>query len=324
MLDLVLFVRVRPDDHTPIQEIHRDSMRCDQPTLTLRLRTPDHAVASVGSEHDVGRHGGFQRPVQERETLHIEHMNLVDEQDTGDELGDALFNVPIDDLVNLSPELVGDLRPSTLDELSHDAHDILTSLRPSVGHVQVVQSDILNNLLAFVYVPLGQRDILLGLQIILGSICITPPDPLDRARIGLDINHVPNDHAFLLQALVNGRIESELFGSLGGLESDNDVGDGLAIPTQRVFRFSRGELGDFPLVDFLGFLYPKACGGGGASRQTHFLRISLASILEITFQTPHSPIALLNPPLSTSVFFTSPLKTSLPTIGQKGTLAPSS
>lgn len=36
------------------------------------------------------------------------------------------------------------------------------------------------------------------------------------------------------------------------------------------------------------------------------------------------PIARLKPPLRTSVFFTSPLNTSDPTMGQKGTLLPSS
>jgi hypothetical protein len=41
-------------------------------------------------------------------------------------------------------------------------------------------------------------------------------------------------------------------------------------------------------------------------------------------ETDNLPIALRNPPLNTSVFFTSPLNTSDPTIGQKGTFDPSS
>jgi len=44
--------------------------------------------------------------VQIREALDVEHVNFVDKQDAGDQLGNALVDVLVHDLVDLFPQLV--------------------------------------------------------------------------------------------------------------------------------------------------------------------------------------------------------------------------
>ena len=58
----------------------------------------------------------------------------------------------------------------------------VTHLRPSVGHVQVMQGDILDDLLLLVDVPLGQRHVLLGLQVKLCGKGVTATLSLWRQR----------------------------------------------------------------------------------------------------------------------------------------------
>jgi hypothetical protein len=109
-----------------------------------------------------------QRRAPEEETA--ERPHLVDEQHARDQLGDALVDVRVDDLVDLGPQLVRHLCPAALDELPHDAHDVLPALRPRVRHVEVVQRHVLDNLLLLVHVALGQRDVLFRLKVVLGRV----------------------------------------------------------------------------------------------------------------------------------------------------------
>lgn len=48
-------------------------------------------------------------------------------------------------------------------KLSHHGQDILTSLRPSISNIQVMQCHILDNLLLLVHISFWKWNILLGL-----------------------------------------------------------------------------------------------------------------------------------------------------------------
>ena len=129
-------------------------------------RPTDKGFASVGGQHHRRCHGGLEEGVEVGETLDIEHMNLIDEDDSWNDLCNTLVNIALDDFINLSAKLIGDFCPATLDQTAHDTHNILTALWPGVCGVKVTKGDILNEFLALVNIALGQRDIGFGLEII--------------------------------------------------------------------------------------------------------------------------------------------------------------
>lgn len=78
---------------------------------------------------------------------------LVNEHDSGDDLCDTLIYIALDNLVHLSTKLVGDLCPTTFHKASHDAHDILSTLRPGIRGIEVTKSDVLHKFFSLVHVP---------------------------------------------------------------------------------------------------------------------------------------------------------------------------
>lgn len=107
------------------------------------------------------------------------------------------------------------------------------------------------------HLPFRNGHILLRLQVKLGRISIAPADPLHGARVGLDVDDVSDGNSLLLNTLVDARVKSQLLGPFCGLETDDDVRDGLAVAAERVFGFLGGEVGNFAFVDFFCFLYPE-------------------------------------------------------------------
>lgn len=138
---------------------------------------------------------------------------LVNEEHTRHQLGNTLVNVLVYDLVDLSPQLVGDFRLSWLHELTHHAHDILATLRSSVGDIEIVQSDILHNLLLLVDFTLGHRHVLLSLEVEFSGKSITTTDALDGSGIGLDVDDIADPDALFLNGLVDTRVQPQLFRS---------------------------------------------------------------------------------------------------------------
>lgn len=63
---------------------------------------------------------------------------LIDKENTRNKLSNTLVNVFVDDLVDFCPQLVGNLSLPWLHELTHHAHDILTTLRLRVGNVEIM------------------------------------------------------------------------------------------------------------------------------------------------------------------------------------------
>lgn len=78
--------------------------------------------------------------------------------------------------------LTGDFGLLWFHQRSHHRHDVLTSLGSRVRHVKVMQCHVLHYLLLLVNVAFGQRHVLLGLQVKLGGVRITPTLSLNAER----------------------------------------------------------------------------------------------------------------------------------------------
>lgn len=109
--------------------------------------------------------------------------HLVDKEHTRNKFRDTLLNVPIHHAVDLATELVRHFCPTTLDKLTDDAHDILTTLRTCIGHVQIVQRHVLDHFFALVHLALGKSDVLFRFQIEFGRVCVRTAYAL-RAQVG--------------------------------------------------------------------------------------------------------------------------------------------
>ena len=67
---------------------------------------PDCAFASVRSEDDDRSDGRLESSVQVSEALDVEHVHFVDEQNARHELGNALVDVLVHNLVYLLAQLI--------------------------------------------------------------------------------------------------------------------------------------------------------------------------------------------------------------------------
>ena len=93
-------------------------------------------------------------------------MNLINEEDTWHELSDTVVDVAIDDLVDLETQLLCDLSLLWAIDLGHETEEIVATLRPCVGAVQIMKSHVLDDLLLLVDVALWDWDILFCFQVI--------------------------------------------------------------------------------------------------------------------------------------------------------------
>ena len=197
----------------------------------------DGADASVGGQHDDGRKCGLKRAIEEGEALDVEHMHLIDEQHSRHQLSHTLIDIPIDYLVYLRSQLLSHLSLLRLHDLAHQAHEVVAALRTGVGHVQVMQGHVLHDLLLLVHIALRKGNVLLGLEIELACVGVASAHALHVACRRLDVYHIADRALLAGEVLVDGRIEFELLGSLGGLEGDYDANDDLVARGQVVSLF---------------------------------------------------------------------------------------
>ena len=141
----------------------------------------DLGLAAVGGEDDDGGDGGLEGAMEVSEALNVKHVHLIlrlknytlhpknlekvcfanscyliNEKYPRNKLRYSVVDVLVHHLVDLPPQLVGDLRLLRLHQLPHHGHDVLTSLGPGIRHVQVMKSDILNHLISqYVVIKLG-------------------------------------------------------------------------------------------------------------------------------------------------------------------------
>mmetsp|Transcript_6849 Transcript_6849/g.19132 ORF Transcript_6849/g.19132 Transcript_6849/m.19132 type:complete len:353 (+) Transcript_6849:536-1594(+) len=114
---------------------------------TLVLRATDLGNPSVGRNDQDGGHVGFQRPIQEGEALHIEHVHLIDEQDAGNDGGPSLL-APFGHLgIDLIPHLALDLAGISREQGQE-------TLLPGIDDINLVQTYGVDDLLSLLQLPL--------------------------------------------------------------------------------------------------------------------------------------------------------------------------
>jgi len=91
----------RPQDEKPVEKVQRDSVWRHNV-----IRSSDGAHTAVGCKDDDGSDGRLQGPLQVRETLHVQHVHLVDEEDARNKFRNPLVNVLVDHFVNLAAQFV--------------------------------------------------------------------------------------------------------------------------------------------------------------------------------------------------------------------------
>lgn len=94
-------------------------------------------------------------------------MHLVDEQHARHQLRHAVLDVLVHHAVHLLAQLLRDLRLALAHQLVHQTCQIVAALRLRVRHVQIVERHVLNHLLLLEHLALGDRNVLVRLQIIL-------------------------------------------------------------------------------------------------------------------------------------------------------------
>lgn len=184
---------------------------------------------------------------------------LVNEQNTGHQLCNTLVNVAVDNLVNLLAQLVRNLGLLGLHQLAHHAHNILTALRARVCHIQIVEGHILDDLLLLVDFALGNGHILLCLKVEFGRIGVGSADSLACSGVCFDVDNVSDCDALLLDGFVDARIQAQLLGALGRLQSNDQMANCASVSTKRVLGLFGGELCDFSLINFLRFANTETC-----------------------------------------------------------------
>jgi hypothetical protein len=94
-----------------------------------------------------------------------------------------------------------------------------------------VEGHILDNLLLLVNLALGDRHILLCLEIEFGRISIRSPNALACSGVRFDIDNVSDCDALLLDGFVNAGVQAQLLGALGGLQADDKVANRASVST---------------------------------------------------------------------------------------------
>lgn len=128
------------------------------------------ADTSISGQDDNGSESRFESPVEEGETFDIQHMNLIDEEHSRDKFSNTLVDVSVDNFVDFASEFLGHFGFFRFHDLTHKTHKIVSALRTSVGHIQIVKSDILNNFFLFVDISLRKRNVLFSFKIELTGI----------------------------------------------------------------------------------------------------------------------------------------------------------
>lgn len=133
-------------------------------------------------------------------------MHLIDEQHSWHQLSNTLIDIPIDYLIYLRSQLLSHFGFLGFHDLAHKAHEVVSALGTSVGHVEIVQGHILHDLFLLVDIALRQRDVLLGLEIEFTRVGVASSHPLHVTGRSLDVYHITDRAFFPSEVLMYGRI----------------------------------------------------------------------------------------------------------------------
>merc|ERR1711939_363351 len=104
-----------------------------------------------------------------------------------------------------------------------------SALWSRVRNIKVVQCHVLHNVFLLVHVTLWHGDILLCFQVEFCTERIRSPHTLHGSRVRLDVNHVAYPDTFLLDCLVDTRVQPQLLRSFATAQCDEQVTDGSAV-----------------------------------------------------------------------------------------------
>lgn len=168
------------------------------------LRPANRTIPPVRREDHDRRDRALQRSMQIRKRLDVQHVDFVDEQNAGNELGDSLIDVFVDDFIYLPAKLVGDFRFLRLHQLAHHGHDVLAALRAGVRDVEVVEGDVLDDFFFLVNVAFRQRDVFFGFEVEFGGVDVGAALAFDCAAVCFDVDDVTDFDLFFLERFVDG------------------------------------------------------------------------------------------------------------------------
>ena len=146
LADFLLIVGSRGNNEGTIEQIDGETVR------RQIVGASNLGDTTVSSHDDDGSLVGLESTIEEREALNVEHMNLINEQDTGHDLGAALLSP----LGNLLVNLLSDLRLDLTNITSEESHEALGA---RVDDVDLVKGDSVNNLLSLLELTLGALNV---------------------------------------------------------------------------------------------------------------------------------------------------------------------
>ena len=145
LADLLRAVGLGGDDEGTIKQIDGETVR------GLIGGSTDLSDTSVGGHDDDGSLVAFQSSIEEGEALDVEHVNLIDEEDTRHDLSTAFLS-PLGDLL---VDLFSYFRLDLTDITSEEGHEALGA---GVDDIDLVKSDSVDDLLALLEITLGALD----------------------------------------------------------------------------------------------------------------------------------------------------------------------
>mmetsp|Transcript_460 Transcript_460/g.904 ORF Transcript_460/g.904 Transcript_460/m.904 type:complete len:423 (+) Transcript_460:269-1537(+) len=247
-------IRHGPNDDQPIKQVNGHAMGRDD------VSAADGTNASVCCKDHNRAESRLQGTVEICEALNVQHVHLIDEKHARYKLCNPLVNVPVHDLVDLQSQFLCDLCLLGFEKRTHEAVQVLPTLRLCICHVQIVQGYILHNFLLLVDVSLWHRHVLIRLEVKLCGIGIAPANTSRRTTVGLNVNDVARSHFFFLQAFIDLWRQFQHLLAFSGLQADHHSCDLLAITSCRVWSLFWGQLGHLSLIHFLCFFDPNADG----------------------------------------------------------------
>jgi len=128
------------------------------------------ANTSVGGQDDDRSEIALKGSVQVGEALNIEHVDLIDEQDTWNKLGNTVIYVFVHNFVDFKSQLLSDFGFLWSVDLTHQRKEIVSTLRLGVSHIEIMKGNILNDFFLLVNISLWNWDVLFSFEIVLGSI----------------------------------------------------------------------------------------------------------------------------------------------------------
>mmetsp|Transcript_29796 Transcript_29796/g.58471 ORF Transcript_29796/g.58471 Transcript_29796/m.58471 type:complete len:314 (+) Transcript_29796:841-1782(+) len=188
--DVLLVIGLRGDDQRTVQEIQGNAVG------TFVVCSPNRCDASVGCHHDDGCVLCLQGSVEKREALDVQHVDLVDEQNTRDDFSLALL-LP---LCHFGIYLFSDFR---FDFSCVPCEECEESLGPAVDHINFVKRHRVHDLLLLVEFSLRtlHETRLAGHGVKFLRTGKGPPQSGDSLCLFIDCHHVSCRDVLRLQRL---------------------------------------------------------------------------------------------------------------------------